>query len=130
MDFVDNFAKALYAKSPNVVFCLMSVAGADTTEKSRMMFAQDKGIAENRVMAVGFSNVQIFRPGYIHPSVKRKAPNFMYTVNAWIYPLFKKIYPSGVITSEELAKVMIKQGLSAKESKVYENKELKEILNA
>ena len=47
VDYTVSFATALKKGSPNAVFCFLSGQGADRTEKSRMMFARDKGHAEN-----------------------------------------------------------------------------------
>lgn len=45
--YTKAFASALRKISPKATFCFLSGVGADRKEKSRMMFAQDKGIAEN-----------------------------------------------------------------------------------
>ena len=86
VEYPVQLAKALYQHSPQAKFCLLSGQGADRTEKSRMMFAKDKGVAENQLAAIGLKAFHTFRPGYIYPVVPRKEPNFSYTISRKAYP--------------------------------------------
>lgn len=126
-DYTKAFAETLKKHSPNASFCFLSGQGADQTEKSRMMFAGDKGAAENFIISLKFPQTYIFRPGYIYPSIKRKEPNATYNIMRFIYPLFKVIYPNGVITSIDLARVIFDIGLRGGDRVVYENKDIKSI---
>ena len=54
VDFTRVFAECLKRKSPDAVFCFLSGQGADSSEKSRVMFALDKGIAENILIKLQF----------------------------------------------------------------------------
>ncbi len=99
-------------------FCLLSGAGADQSEKSKMSFARYKGQAENFLLAQGFKSLTIFRPGYIYPVKKRKEPNVFYALSRVIYQLIyplvfllNKIGNGFSITSVELAKAMFVAGL-------------------
>jgi len=47
VDYTKAFAEMLKKHNPQAVFCFLSGAAADQTEKSRMMFAKDKGILIN-----------------------------------------------------------------------------------
>jgi uncharacterized protein YbjT (DUF2867 family) len=62
VDYTKIFADTLKNKSPEATFCFLSGAGADQKEKSRMMFAKDKGIAENYLIKQNFGDLYIFRP--------------------------------------------------------------------
>ncbi len=53
VDFTSAFADALACRSTEVVFCYLSGQGADQTEKSRFMFARDKGAAETNCSVPG-----------------------------------------------------------------------------
>ena len=44
-----------------------------------------------------------------------------------LYPLLKAIYPKGVVTSEQLAKVMLTIGLHGGKQKIYENPEIRKV---
>ena len=74
VDYTKNFADALLKESPDVSFSFLSGSGADETEKSKILFARCKGIAENYLLNLNFKNLFIFRPGYIYPVKKRKEP--------------------------------------------------------
>jgi uncharacterized protein YbjT (DUF2867 family) len=89
VDYTIAFADNLKKKSPHAVVCFLSGAGADTKEKSRMMFARDKGMAENYLIAKQFTGLYIFRPGYIYPVTPRVEPNFSYRLSRKLYPFFK-----------------------------------------
>ncbi len=126
VDYTIAFAKVLKQKSPDATFCFLSGQGADQTENSRLMFAKDKGIAENFLLSLHFPQTYIFRPSYIYPVTLRKEPNFLYRFMRVIYPFLNVVYHNGVITSEELSNAMIDIGLNGGDKTVYENKELRE----
>ena len=87
VDYPEVLARILRKKSPNLIFCLLSGAGADRNEKSRMMFAKAKGAIENRLSSMGFRSFHTFRPGYIYPVTKRQEPNFSYRLMRILYPV-------------------------------------------
>ena len=121
------FAKQVYEHSPNTKFCLLSGAGADRTEKSRAMFARDKGAAENQLAAIGFKAFHSFRPAYIYPVNARKEPNFMYEVSRQLYPLIKLFGKNASIESVQLAQAMFNVGMDESITKeVLENYEILE----
>ena len=76
VDYPVELAKKHLEANPSGAFSLLSGQGADRTEKSRMMFAMDKGVAENALCAMYGGRFFSFRPGYIYPVIKRKEPNF------------------------------------------------------
>lgn len=86
VEYTKVFADMLKAKSPNASFVFLSGQGADRKEKSRVMFAKDKGIAENYLLSKKFNALTVFRPGYIYPVTPRKEPNMSYV-------LFRKYIP-------------------------------------
>lgn len=125
VDYTKNFADALVKESPEVSFSFLSGSGADQTEKSKILFARCKGIAENYLLSLNFKNLFIFRPGYIYPVKKRKEPNIG-------YKLYKLIYKTGLlkisknlsIKSDELAKVMLLNAIKETGSRIFENKDM------
>lgn len=127
VDFTTVFADVLKQKSPNATFCLLSGQGADQTEKSRMSFAKYKGMAENYLIQQDFGDLYIFRPAYIYPVEQREEPNFMYKMYRKLYPALKNIFPSTVITSEQLGKGMFKAGIQGAEKMVLENQDIKKV---
>ncbi len=127
VDFSNAFGDAVKENSPHAKFCLLSGAGADQKEKSRISFAKYKGMAENHLIKLNFEHLYIFRPGYIYPVEKRTEPNLSYRIFRSLYPLMKTIYSSGVITSEQLAQAMFKAGMNGTEKMILENQDIKAV---
>jgi nucleoside-diphosphate-sugar epimerase len=127
-DYTKAFADILKKHSPGAAFCFLSGQGADQTEKSRMMFAKDKGAAENYLLSLNFRQTYIFRPAYIYPVTPRKEPNFTYKITRAIYPLLKLVYPNGVIRSTDLANALFMTGLTGGDKVVLENKDIKKAI--
>lgn len=127
VDYTKAFAKILKEQSPGATLCFLSGMGADRTEKSRAMFAQDKGIAENFLLKQTFKELYLFRPGYIYPVTPRKEPNFSYKVFRWLYPVMRRIIPNGVIPSTDLARVIFSTGLHGGSQDTYENKDIRQL---
>lgn len=126
VDYTLAFAKILKTASSASTFCLLSGQGADRLEKSKFMFARDKGAAENGLVDLHFNKFYIFRPGYIYPDKRRKEPNFSYRVMRALYkPVFSKLYPNIGITSTRLANVMTDVGLNDHEQKIFENDDIR-----
>ncbi len=130
IDYTKAFAEVLKEKSPDAAFCFLSGQGADSSEKSKIMFALDKGIAENILIKLNFKQLAIFRPGYIFPVTPRAEPNTLYRVMRVLYkPIISKIYPNGGLTSLELANAMIHVGFHGGDQMIYENREIKDLNN-
>jgi uncharacterized protein YbjT (DUF2867 family) len=130
VDYTAAFAEALLRQSPGAAFCLLSGAGADQAEKSRISFARYKGMAENALLALGYPRVHIFRPGYIYPVSPRKEPNLTYRLSRRLYPLLQRIYPNVGIPSDELAHVMVRAGLNGTpghSSPILENRDIRRL---
>lgn len=129
VDYTKAFSEMLRKQNDQTTFCFLSGAGADQSGKSKLMFAQDKGIAENNLIRLNFSALHIFRPAYIYPVMKRKEPNLLYKVMRVIYkPLISTIYPNGGITSVELAGVMTNVGLEGSDRLIFENKDIRALI--
>ena len=127
VDYTKAFGEALKLNNEKTTFCFLSGQGADPKEKSRIMFARDKGTAENMVLNLGFEKTYIIRPGYIYPNTPRKEPNFSYRLMRLLYkPILSKIYPNIGISSEDLAEAMVEIGLNGGKKIIYENKDIRQ----
>lgn len=124
VDYPETLAKVLCSKNSDITFCLLSGAGADRKEKSRMMFAKDKGIIENRLSQMGFKAFHAFRPGYIYPVTPREEPNITYKISRFLYPLLKLLGSNASIKSTELAASMFKVGLNGSDKEIFENRDI------
>ncbi|MFC1524282.1 NAD-dependent epimerase/dehydratase family protein [Thermodesulfobacteriota bacterium] len=128
VDFPETLAKVLVKKNPGLRFCLLSGAGADRTEKSRMMFAEDKGTIESRLSKMGFASFHAFRPAYIYPVTPREEPNFSYKLWRFLYPLVKLFGDNTSIKSTELASAIFKVGIEGCDQEILENRKILELV--
>lgn len=128
VDYTKSFVDILKKKSPDAIFCFLSGAGADRTEKSKMSFAKYKGLAENYLFD-NLKNIYSFRPGYIYPVQKREEPNFGYKISRFLYPLIKLLGKNMSIKSTELGLAMFQSGLNQTGKMVLENKQILQMLN-
>ena len=124
VDYPVALGKAIYASSPGARFCLLSGQGADRSEKSRIMFAKDKGAAENQLAGMGFKSFHAFRPGYIYPVTKRKEPNFTYRLMRVLYPGVRLLGKKFSVKSTALAKAMFLTGMNGSELEIFENRDI------
>ena len=124
VDYAVSFARVLQAVSPDASLCLLSGAGADRTERSRMSFARYKGMAENQISSMNLGQFYSFRPAYIYPVQARKEPNLMYRVSRALYPLIRLMGKNSSIKSTELAQAMFNVGLKGAAEEILENKQI------
>ena len=129
VEYTRVFAETLKRNSPGASFVFLSGQGADLSEKSRIMFAKDKGAAENILLRLQLERLSIFRPGYIYPVTPRVEPNKRYYVFRLLYKPLSFIYPNLGLTSVQLATAMIKAGFGAGNQTIYENREIKQLAN-
>ncbi len=86
LDYTKAFGEALRKFNDIMTFCFLSGQGADSSGKSKIQFARDKGIAENILLNLKFGKTYIFRPGYIYPVKPRKEPNLIYKISCLSSP--------------------------------------------
>jgi len=128
VNYTVEFARVLRGSSPDAAFSFLSGNGADPTGQSRIAFARYKGDAERALLATGFPRVYIFRPAYIYPVEPRKEPNFSYRLLRALYPVFRVVFPSLVIRSDDLARAMVDvvlQRTAERQSRIFENRDIK-----
>lgn len=129
VDYPLALAETLQSQAAQINFCLLSGQGADRTEKSRMMFARDKGAVENKLAAMNWKGFYSCRPAYIYPVQKRKEPNVGYVISRWFYPLLKLMGQQVSITSTQLASAMFHVGKNGHVLSILENKDLLQLNN-
>ncbi|WP_162128134.1 NAD(P)H-binding protein [Flavobacterium phycosphaerae] len=128
IDYTRAFAEMLRKHNEKTTFCFLSGQGADRTEKSRVLFAKDKGIAENILFNLKFAKMHTFRPGYIYPVEPRREPNLTYKLMRLLYkPLLRWLFPFACVTSEQLTSVMVEVGLHGGHKEQYENNDIRKI---
>ena len=120
-------AKAFLSVNPDISFVFVSGGGADSKEKSRILFAREKGKTENELKRIFNKNLVIARPGGINPVVKPKNVPFSYKLFYPFFPVLKLIMPNYVISSVELSQVLIYLAKNGSSQIILENKDLKRI---
>lgn len=124
VEYPETLAKILFKNSPDISFCLLSGSGADRSERSRLPFAKDKGVIENRLAKMGFKSFHAFRPAYIYPVTPRNEPNISYKLSRFLYPLLKRLGANVSIKSTELAAAMFNVGINGCDLEILENKDI------
>jgi len=124
VDYPVELARKHLEVNPKGSFTLLSGQGADRSEKSRMMFAEDKGAAENLLSTMYAGTFYTFRPGYIYPVEKREEPNFSYKLSRILYPLLKHLGPKFSITSYQLAEGIFTSAVRTPDQEILENHEI------
>jgi len=127
-DFAISAAEALSRLNPEMVFCYVSGAGTDNSEKGRSMWARVKGMTENRLLKISFKSAHMFRPGYIQPmkGVRSKTRLYQatYTVLAPLYPIWKTLFPGFVTTTEKVGLAMIRVAEGGFPKPLLENRDI------
>lgn len=102
-----HVATTLVKKNPSMVFCYISGAATDSSEKGKIMWARVKGKTENDLGKLGFKKVYNFRPGYLNPTPGLKNTLSYYRFVSWAFPFLKLVAGKYVSTLKELGLAMI-----------------------
>jgi uncharacterized protein YbjT (DUF2867 family) len=121
-------ARALAPRNPEMTFVLVSGAGADSTERGRVMWARVKGETENAILRLPFKAAYVFRPAFIQPlhgiRSRTKLYRMVYTVVGPLYPLWKRLFPGYVTTTETIGRAMIAVARQGAPKRVLENQDI------
>jgi uncharacterized protein YbjT (DUF2867 family) len=127
-DYTVAAANAVLAAAPQAVFCFVSGAGADSTERSRVMWARVKGEAENAVLGMPFRAAYVFRPSLIQPvrGVRSRTGWYtaFYTVAAPFLPLMLRIAPGHVTTSARVGRAMLDVAIRGHPERVLHSRDI------
>jgi hypothetical protein len=103
-----HVAGMLSRHNPDMVFCYISGAGTDSSEKGRSRWARVKGKTENDLLKLPFRHVYAFRPGFIKPIPGLAHVHPYYRYIGWLFPIGRVLYANGFCTLKELALAMIR----------------------
>ena len=133
-DYTLAAAKALWSVSPELSFCYISAAGADSGEESRIMWARVRGALENRLLELDGGSTWIFRPGYIQPvkGVRSRTTlyNAAYAVFGPLFPLLDRMAPDKVTTTERLGLALIRAARDGAPDTYLENVDINALAEA
>lgn len=123
-DLTIHFAEILAARNPDMVFCYVSGANTDSTEKGRSMWARVKGKTENDLMKLPFREAVMFRPGYIHPTRGLQNTYRAYKIIDLLYPLWKLLFPRFVTSQKAIGLAMIDVAMHGSERNILESTDI------
>ena len=126
-DLTLTFARAFIEQNPGTVVTYVSGAGTDSSEKGRTMWARVKGRTENSLLALGFKNAYMFRPGFIEPlkgiRSSTKLYNTLYVILRPFFPIFRAM-PKYATDTTRLGQAMINVALRGYEKKHLESADI------
>lgn len=102
-----HVADILSRHNKDMVFCYVSGAGTDGSEKGRSRWARVKGKTENDLRKLPFKRAYGFRPGFIKPTPGLKQAHPFYKYIGWLFPIGRAFFPNGFCTLRELGLAMI-----------------------
>ena len=121
-------ARTLVKLNPGMTFIFVSGAGADSSGKSRVMWARVKGETENALLALPFKAVYVFRPAAIRPlhGIRSKTAwiNAAYLILGPFYPVLNALFPRYVTTTEIVGRAMINVARHGAPRRVLENADI------
>lgn len=127
-DFTLAVAEALLAANPDAVFCYVSGAGTDASERGRVMWARVKGKTENALLRLPFRGAYMFRPGWIQPleGVRSKTTLYRlaYDLAGFLYPVLERVVPDRVTTSRAVGRAMVRVAQDGYPAPILETKDI------
>jgi len=124
-DLTIGFARSLVAQNPQMIFCYVSGARTDSTEKGNVHWARVKGRTENELLRLGFRNVYLFRPGIMKPTPGSKNTLGFYKWLGWLIPVIEKLSPDSVCSLAQLGQAMIRVATHGFEKNILEVSDIK-----
>jgi hypothetical protein len=112
-----HFGETLSRLNPGMVFCYVTGAGTDETEKSRLSWARVKGRTENDLEKLPFKALYRYRFGFVKPVPGQKHIQSFYKYVNWLFPIGKRLYPEGFNTLEEVGLSMIQVAIHGSQDK-------------
>jgi uncharacterized protein YbjT (DUF2867 family) len=123
-----SVAKTMAKLNPEMTFIYVSGAGTDSAERSRMMWARVKGKTENDLLKMPFRAAYMFRPGYIQPlhgiRTKTRWYGALYAVMGPLYPMWKRLLPNYVTTTECVGRAMLNVARHGAPKRFLENQDI------
>lgn len=129
-DLTMHMATTLLHLNPQSIFCYVSGAGTDGSEKGRFMWARVKGRTENHLMQMPFKHVYVFRPGYLQPTKGLKNTKGFYGLISWLYPLLHLVFANSTSTLRQLGLAMITVVLKGNDKHVIEVRDINALAKA
>lgn len=109
IDLTIRIIEQIAPLNPSMIFEYVSGSGAGPN--SKQMWRRVKGEAEQAVLAFGFHDAYILRPGFIQPmrgaTPRQRAARFIYGLTAPFHSFLKRQFPKFVTSTDDLAAAML-----------------------
>lgn len=128
-DYAVAAANAMLVTNPSITFVFLSGQGADSSEKSRILFARVKGKTENALGELDFKKLYIARPGGIIPVHPQANVSILKKIEVGLIKISGKLVPSMVITSKQLAQALLYVAEKGNNTIILDNSSLKKLIN-
>lgn len=110
-DMTMAVAQMLAPGNPGMRFVYVSGAGADSSERGRVMWARVRGRTENALQRVGFRAAYAIRPGVIQPLhgivSKTGSYRWFYRLAAPVLPLLQRWMPNTVLSTDVIGRALL-----------------------
>ena len=104
-------ATTLVRLNPGMTFVYVSGAGADSSERGRVMWARVRGETENAILRLHFKTAAVIRPAGIIPlhGITSRTPLYRagYAITRPFWPMLYRLFPQYVTTTEKLGRAML-----------------------
>lgn len=104
-------AQTLARLNPRMTFVYVSGAGADSSEKSRVMWARVRGRTENALFSLPFRATYVFRPGLIEPlhgiRSKTRSTRWFYALARPLFPLLRAMLGDLMLSTSSIGRAML-----------------------
>lgn len=121
-------AEMLCRLNPDVTFVFVSGAGADSSEKGRIMWARIKGKTENAILRLPCKGSYVFRPGVVQPvhgaQSRTSAYRVLYAVTRPLLPLLRRLMPGYILTTEQFGRAMLIVARRGAPKRVLESRDI------
>jgi uncharacterized protein YbjT (DUF2867 family) len=126
-------AEALVKVNGDMTFVFVSGAGADSSERGRVMWARVKGKSENMVLRL-FRRGYVFRPAVVQPTHGIRSRTLMYnlaySLGRPLMPLVRAMFPGYVLTTEELGRAMLLVARNGAPKRLLESRDIKALVES
>lgn len=125
-------AETLLRLNRQLTFIFVSGAGADSSERGKVMWARVKGATENALLRMPFRSVYVFRPAMIQPlhGIRSRTASYriLYAVLTPFMPLLRLLFPGYITTTEQLGRAMIAAAKSGADKRVLESRDIRGVV--
>jgi uncharacterized protein YbjT (DUF2867 family) len=127
-------AQVLSRLNPNMTFIYVSGAGADSSERGRVMWARVRGKTENALLRMPIKATYIFRPALIQPlhGIKSRTATYrlLYSLTAPLLPMLRRVMPGYISTTEQIGRAMLIVARNGAPKPILESRDIVEITQA